>query len=441
MLSHRRDPYLWLYLASLAIVPLCLDVCLAGLAVGEPAVAPWFELMALVAIGLLPVLWMQLQHPFYVFSVPALALRPDQLAEQRRRLLTLQRGWLSRGLVVLAAIALGSALYWLYQIAPLATDVPWLTGKSRATGWSICAIAFLGANFFTLVAVTVIPLLLTSPRRLEQVSPIEAADILQQFTVLGLRVGKILPEALPKAAQVEAAAVTDSLTHGVEPDPLVIEPVAIAQPEQSEQLLVPNSADAVAVSHAINTVTDLAPDDVETEAESASFSESAVPETPLDLAQPPQDLVADPDRRAAAAVTLLAEDFPDQGSEVSSQVQELVPAIAVSESPTNLDVPGAVAPDDECSEVSVLPVVPGEALQCNETAASHSDAVMKTRESEPISSHSVETANHEEFTGLSEPSKAAHQARPLEPSSSIHSSDELVVEVPEGNTSKSSRGT
>ncbi|MEM6715994.1 MAG: low-complexity tail membrane protein, partial [Cyanobacteria bacterium P01_C01_bin.147] len=97
MLSHRRDPYLWLYLASLAIVPLCLDVCLAGLAVGEPAVAPWFELMALVAIGLLPVLWMQLQHPFYVFSVPALALRPDQLAEQRRRLLTLQRGWLSRG--------------------------------------------------------------------------------------------------------------------------------------------------------------------------------------------------------------------------------------------------------------------------------------------------------------------------------------------------------
>lgn len=210
MLPHRRDPYLWIHLAGLATVPLWLDVCLVGLAVGEPAVPPWLELTVLAAVSTMPMVWMQWRRPFYIFSVPGLALRPDKLSLERRRLLTLQRGWLSRSLVLLAAIALLWALYTLYQLAPMATDLPWLAGKSRATGWSIGAIAFLLANLFALVPATVVPLFLTSPSRLAKVSPIAADQVLQNFTVVGLRISKILPEpktALPEA-ESEMAMVT-----------------------------------------------------------------------------------------------------------------------------------------------------------------------------------------------------------------------------------------
>ncbi|MEM9768952.1 MAG: low-complexity tail membrane protein, partial [Cyanobacteria bacterium P01_D01_bin.71] len=139
MQRHRRDPYLWLNFAGLATVPLWLDICLAGLAVSDPMVPPWLELVALVMVGTAPILWMQVQRPFYIFSVPGLVLRPDQLNEDRRRLLTLQRSWYSQSLALLTAIALFLALYWLYQLAPIAADLPWLMGKSRATGWEICA--------------------------------------------------------------------------------------------------------------------------------------------------------------------------------------------------------------------------------------------------------------------------------------------------------------
>ena len=196
MTSHRRDPYLWLHLAGLATVPLWLDACLVGLAVGEPIVAPWLEITVLLLVGSLPIVWMQLRRPFYIFSVPGLALRPDKLSLERRRLLAIQRGWWSHGLVILMASLLCWALYWLYQVAPMALDVPWLVGRSRATGWVVAAGAFLLANLFALVSATVLPMLTVSSDRLAKVEPWETTRILPQFMVLGLRISKILPEDL-----------------------------------------------------------------------------------------------------------------------------------------------------------------------------------------------------------------------------------------------------
>ena len=67
MTLPHRDPYLWIHLAGLATVPLWLDIGLAGLAVGDPVVAPGVELLTLALVGTLPILWMQLQRPFYIF--------------------------------------------------------------------------------------------------------------------------------------------------------------------------------------------------------------------------------------------------------------------------------------------------------------------------------------------------------------------------------------
>ncbi|MGF1460742.1 MAG: low-complexity tail membrane protein [Leptolyngbyaceae cyanobacterium] len=214
MTSHRRDPYLWIHFTGLATVPLWLDICLGGLAVGEPILSPWLELIVVGVVGTVPITWMQLQRPFYIFSVPGLALRPDKLPDERRRLLRLQRGWISRGLVVIAAIALLMTLYWLYRLSPIVAEVPFLVGKSPFVLLAICSMAFLLANLFTLVPATVIPLLLVSPQRLTKVEPLSASDILTHFTIVGLRIGRILPEFV----QYFQPTASDTLTSGASND-------------------------------------------------------------------------------------------------------------------------------------------------------------------------------------------------------------------------------
>ena len=68
MRSFRLDPYLWVHLAGLAMLPVLFCGCLLGLAVGEPLLSVWVEMGFLVGLGVAPVLWMQLQSPFYIFS-------------------------------------------------------------------------------------------------------------------------------------------------------------------------------------------------------------------------------------------------------------------------------------------------------------------------------------------------------------------------------------
>lgn len=290
MTLHRRDPYLWIHLAGLATVPLWLDVCLVGLAVEEPLVAPWLELVTLALVGTVPILWMQLQRPFYIFSVPGLALRPDKLAAQRRQLLTLQRGWLSRSLVLLGAMGLLLTLYWLYQLAPIATDPPWLTGKSRATGWGICAIAFLLANLFTLVPTTVIPLFLTSPTRLEKTAPVAADQILKQFTVLGLRLGKILPE-VPQAVEPESSDELAATATDLTPSPSISAATAASTPIVADTAEADTTADAV--DHADETVTTVPSITIDA-AENESADHLLVRETEPVVAASETDLVAEP---------------------------------------------------------------------------------------------------------------------------------------------------
>jgi len=193
MTSFRRDPYLWIHLAGLATVPLWLDVCLAGLAVGDPAVPPWVELTALVLVGTLPVLLMQWQKPFYIFSLGAIALRPDRLNPQRRQLLSLKRSWLSRVLVLAVAVGLLFLLKMLYQLTPIAADMTPLAGRPRYIGWGVCAIAFFGANVFAQVPATVATLLIRTPHSVRSTAPYPVDSILKDFTVIGLRVGRLLP--------------------------------------------------------------------------------------------------------------------------------------------------------------------------------------------------------------------------------------------------------
>jgi len=224
MQSFRLDPYLWVHLAGLAAVPLWFDVCLLGLAAGDPILPVWLELGVLIAIGVLPVLWMQWQRPFCIFSLVVFALRPDQISPSQRRLLHLFRDPIGRGISLLVPLPLIWGLWQIYRLAPLAAD--YTPFPNRGVGVLIAAIAFLLVNLFTQVPIRVLRVLLAPATALEGIDPYAPEAIAQDFTLIGLRVNRILPpldlpsvEAPPEAPPQPAVADQQEPEESEEPVP------------------------------------------------------------------------------------------------------------------------------------------------------------------------------------------------------------------------------
>lgn len=189
MRSFWSDPYLWIHLAGIAAVPIFLELCLLGFAVGDPILPGWLELLFVAAIGVAPILWMQLQRPFYIFSLIAVVLKPQQLTEDQRRLLTLFRSQRNQALAIGVPVLLFLVLLQVYQTAPLAP----LTSGLRLIGILLSSAAFLAVNLFTQVPVSVLSVMLNSETKFAATDPYPTAQISQAFSVIGLPVNQILP--------------------------------------------------------------------------------------------------------------------------------------------------------------------------------------------------------------------------------------------------------
>lgn len=202
MRSFRLDPYLWVHLAGFAVVPLWLDLCLLGLSTGNPALPTGVEIGFLSLVGALPILWMQWQKPFCIYSLLFLALRPDRMDENQRRILRLFRDPLVKFLAGLAPLPLIWVVWKLYGLAPLATDLS--PFPNRGVGLVVAAIAFLLANLFVQVPLGVVRVLLVPERAFANVPPYPPEQIKKDFTLLGLRVNRILPDWSVSDRQVKA---------------------------------------------------------------------------------------------------------------------------------------------------------------------------------------------------------------------------------------------
>lgn len=191
MFSFRKEPFLWLHLAGIGLYPLACGLVWLALAIATPYRFYGLELLVLALVGIGPILWMQWQRPFEIFSLLIVSIRPESLTLQQRRILALFKRPRQRGLALLGALLMGLKLAALYYFAPLASmavsDLP----QIRLLGLTVAALAFLVANLFLQVPLSVLGVLLTSVSEFEQQTAIEPEEIRQLFTVPGFPLTQI----------------------------------------------------------------------------------------------------------------------------------------------------------------------------------------------------------------------------------------------------------
>ncbi len=191
MSSFRSEPFLWIHLAGIAAFPAMLELTWLGLAVGSPLPISSIELFLVGFIGIVPVLWMQLVKPFNIFSILFVALNPNCLTVEKRQILTRFKTAKHQWYSAIAAVFMLPSLWLLDRFAPLAIEVASIIPQWRILGLAIAAIAFLLANLFLQVPISVLNVLLSDSSELSQTSPYSVETISQDFTTPGIKVNRI----------------------------------------------------------------------------------------------------------------------------------------------------------------------------------------------------------------------------------------------------------
>ncbi|HEY9859455.1 MAG TPA: low-complexity tail membrane protein [Candidatus Obscuribacterales bacterium] len=213
MRSFWSEPYLWVHAAGAAVLPILLELCLLGFAVGDPILPAGVEVGLVAAIGIAPLLWMQLFRPFYIFSLLVFALKPEKLTVDQRRILSLFKMQESRVLAAVTPVFLVGVLWQLYRVAPVAASVTPFPATWRVAGLLLAAIAFLGCNLFLQVPVSVARILLLSEAEFGVTEPYPIEKIQRDFTLPGIKVNQILPPIVPETqSQGQAIAAGRATT-------------------------------------------------------------------------------------------------------------------------------------------------------------------------------------------------------------------------------------
>jgi len=200
MQSWKSEPYLWVHLAGLAAVPIFAQLVWLGFSLGTPLGLFWLELAFVALIGIVPIFLMQWQKPFNIFSLLVLCLKPEVLTPSQQKILTLFKTNLHRGLSIFATIVLLLLLWQIYPLAPIARGFTSFLPQYRLLGLLIAAFGFLFTNLFVQVPVSVLGVLFTNSQKLATTPPYPLDKISQDFTNIGLPVGKILPVLTSKEA-------------------------------------------------------------------------------------------------------------------------------------------------------------------------------------------------------------------------------------------------
>ncbi len=223
MIKLQQNRYLWVHFAGLAVVPLLLDICLAGLASAGPALPFKGQFWVIALLGIIPGLAMQWLKPFYVFSLPPSALKPAALSEDQRRCLQIFKSWQIKALAIVVAAFLLWLLVQLYTLSPLISPI--LTPRA---GLISAAIAFFIAATFTQISVSAARALLIGPDALKRVPACEESAIARDFLIAGIRVKQLLPDIYEQPSKPKVDNPDNIVTQPYQSPAAKVNPVSSA---------------------------------------------------------------------------------------------------------------------------------------------------------------------------------------------------------------------
>ncbi len=233
------EPFLWIHAAGIVTLPLWVLVVLVGLATGDPLLPVGLEKL-LVELAVLPVVWMQMWRPFYIFSAVVVTVPPAQLDERRRQVLAGFQQSLYRFVVlpIVSALVVGY-VGWSYDVAPLFASLSPIhqAPGSRVMGLLIAVVGVLGMTLFAQVPAAVGLLLMHSDDEAQSWLPVPTDRIPWEFSVVGRPLEK-LETWLPRWQQGSPTVEME-----VEEEIVGIADVADVTPEDLLEDLDPQDSD------------------------------------------------------------------------------------------------------------------------------------------------------------------------------------------------------
>lgn len=199
--SFWSEPFLWIHLAGIAALPIWLELLLLSLAVGDPILPVWWEFSLIAIVGVAPILWMQLVKPFNIFSILIVALKPEVLTVDQRKILSLFKRPVEKVGAIVAPLFLVWVLWQIYSVAPvveaiklpIAQGIPPLPPSWRIVGLLVAGVSFLLSNLFFQIPLSVLGVLLTKESTFATTEPYPVEKITSDFTLPGFQVEQILP--------------------------------------------------------------------------------------------------------------------------------------------------------------------------------------------------------------------------------------------------------
>lgn len=187
----RSEPFLWIHLAGIAVFPIFVGITSIGLGIGD-SYPFWLELPLLIAIAIVPIFWMQFSRPFDIFSVLFLCLRFECLSDRQKKILSLFKTFRQKLISAIAAVVMMLLLWLLYRLSPLNVSIIGFLPQQRILGLSIAGLGFFASNLFLQIPLSVLLVLSTKADRLAKTMPYAENKISQDFTMIGIKISKIL---------------------------------------------------------------------------------------------------------------------------------------------------------------------------------------------------------------------------------------------------------
>ncbi len=193
MNNFKLEPFLWLHFSGLVVIPLSLEGLWLSLSLSSPLAFWGLDFLIVAGLGIIPVFFLQFKHPLNIFSFLLLAIYPNLLTLEQRKILTLFKDKNQRIVQIITAIISLIILFGLYYFAPVATLVTNNFPQNRILA-IILSSFFLGVTlFFAQVVMGIFRIFLTSQAKFDHTEPYAIERIYVDFLTPPFFVKKIIP--------------------------------------------------------------------------------------------------------------------------------------------------------------------------------------------------------------------------------------------------------